>query len=56
MKTATTIEAMSQRVLLMLGSNVDAQRQLQAACTRLRERFEVTLKIGDLSFDSRELI
>ncbi len=46
MKTATTIEAMSQRVLLMLGSNVDAQRQLQAACARLRERFAVLAVSG----------
>lgn len=46
MKTATTIEAMSQRVLLMLGSNVDAERQLQAAGARLRERFEVLAVSG----------
>jgi 2-amino-4-hydroxy-6-hydroxymethyldihydropteridine diphosphokinase len=42
MKTGSTIDAMPLRVLLMLGSNVDAERQLDAACTALRQRFDVT--------------
>ncbi|HWS28276.1 MAG TPA: 2-amino-4-hydroxy-6-hydroxymethyldihydropteridine diphosphokinase [Xanthomonadales bacterium] len=37
---------MPLRVLLMLGSNVDAARQLQAACGRLRERFELLAMSG----------
>lgn len=41
MQTATTTEALPQRVLLMLGSNVDAQRQLEAARALLRQRFEL---------------
>ena len=32
---------MPLRVLLMLGSNVDARLQLEAACARLRLQFEV---------------
>ena len=46
MKTASTIDAVTPRVLLMLGSNVDAGQQLQAACERLRERFEVVAVSG----------
>jgi 2-amino-4-hydroxy-6-hydroxymethyldihydropteridine diphosphokinase len=41
MKTGSTIDAMPLRVLLMLGSNVDAERQLDAALAKLRERFDV---------------
>lgn len=41
MKTASTIDPMKLRVLLMLGSNVDAERQLAAACAQLGEQFEV---------------
>lgn len=41
MKTASTIDAVPRRVLLMLGSNVEAERQLAAACVLLGERFEV---------------
>ncbi len=37
---------MALRVLLMLGSNVDAARQLEAACARLRERFELIAESG----------
>jgi 2-amino-4-hydroxy-6-hydroxymethyldihydropteridine diphosphokinase len=41
MKTASTIDAVTSRVLLMLGSNVEADRQLAAACALLGERFEL---------------
>lgn len=41
MKIATTIDAVPRRVLLLLGSNVDAQRQLDAALAQLRARFPV---------------
>ncbi len=35
------IDAVTPRVLLMLGSNVEAERQLAAACALLKKRFEV---------------
>jgi 2-amino-4-hydroxy-6-hydroxymethyldihydropteridine diphosphokinase len=41
MKTGSTIDTVPLRVLLMLGSNVDADRQLDAALAKLRERFDV---------------
>ena len=37
---------MPLRVLLMLGSNVDAARLREAACARLRLRFEVIAESG----------
>jgi 2-amino-4-hydroxy-6-hydroxymethyldihydropteridine diphosphokinase len=46
MKTGSTIDAVPRRVLLMLGSNVDAERQLAAACAQLGERFEVVAVSG----------
>lgn len=41
MKSDSTIDAVPLRVLLMLGSNVDAERQLDAAIAQLRDRFDV---------------